>query len=120
MSAPICPAEPSATETGPFVALRHRDFRTLWFSLLASNTGTWLQSVAQDYLVYQLTGRALDLGLVNAARAVALIGFSFLGGTLADRVDRRRLLIATQSLFALNALWLGLLVQLHMIQVWHV
>lgn len=105
---------------GALAVLQHRNFRLLWLSLLISNSGTWLQQVAQDYLVYQLTGRALELGLVNVVRAVALIGLSFLGGTIADRVDRRRLLMATQTAFALLAAGLGLLVQVGAVQVWHV
>lgn len=106
--------------SGTFAALRYRNFRLMWISLLVSNSGTWLQNVAQDYLVYQLTGRALDLGLVNVVRAVALISLSFFGGTIADRLDRRKLLITTQLLFAASAALLGLLVQFGLVQVWHV
>lgn len=105
---------------GTFTSLRHRNFRLMWGGLLVSNSGTWLQVVAQDYLVYQITGRALDLGLVNVARAVALISLSFFGGAVADRMDKRRLLMVTQSLFAASAALLGLLVELHIVRVWHI
>lgn len=105
---------------GTFAALRFRNFRLMWISLLVSNSGTWMQGVAQDMLVYDLTGRALDLGYVAVVRAVALISLSFIGGTIADRLDRRKLLIATQTLFAVVAISLGLLVQFKLIQVWHV
>lgn len=103
-----------------FAALHFTNFRLMWVSLLVSNAGTWLQNVAQDFLVYQITGRALDLGYVNVVRAVALISLSFLGGTIADRLDKRKLLIVTQTLFAVLAALLGLLVQLHAVQVWHI
>ena len=106
--------------TSTFAALRHRNFRLLWISLLVSNSGTWLQSVAQDYVVYKLTGRALDLGLVNIVRAVPLILLAFVGGTIADRVDRQKMLLFTQSAFAVLAAALGILVQTGLVQVWHV
>lgn len=109
---------PAFAET--FTALRHQNFRLLWVSLLVSNSGTWLQSVAQDYVVYKLTGRALDLGLVNIVRAVPLILLAFVGGTIADRVDRRRMLLFTQTAFAVLAAVLGVLVQTGWVRVWHV
>jgi MFS family permease len=105
---------------GTFVALRHRNFRLMWISLIVSNSGTWLQTVAQDFLVYQVTHSAWILGVVNGVRAVALIGLAFVGGTIADRLDQRKLLIFTQSCMAVTAAVLGLLIQLHMIQVWHI
>lgn len=113
-------APQSAQRQGTFAALRHRNFRLMWISLIVSNSGTWLQNVAQDYLVYQLTGRAEELGLVNLVRAVALISLSFLGGTIADRVDKRKLLMFTQTAFAFFAALLGVLIQMGQIQVWHV
>ena len=106
--------------SGAFAALQHRNFRLMWISLLVSNSGSWMQNVAQDYLVYDLTHRALDLGLVNLVRAIPLIVLPFFGGTIADRVDRRKLLITTQTLFALTAAILGVLVQMRIVQVWHV
>jgi MFS family permease len=103
-----------------FAALRHRNFRLLWVTTLVSNLGTWMQVVAQDYLVYQLSGRALDLGLVYLVRAIPLITLSIFGGALADRFDRRRLLMWTQGLMAASALLLGLLVQSGAARLWHV
>lgn len=101
-------------------ALKHRNFLLMWVSLLVSNSGTWLQSVAQDAMIYEMTGRAVDLGLVNVVRAVALISLAFIGGTIADRVDKRKLIMVTQTLFALLAVVLGALAHLHIMQVWHV
>lgn len=103
-----------------FAALRHRDFRMLWTTTLISNLGTWMQVVAQDYLVYQLSDRALDLGLVYLVRAVPLISLSFFGGALADRFDRRRLLMVTQGLMGASALSLGVLVQFGVVRLWHI
>lgn len=105
---------------GTFAALRHRNFRLMWVSLIVSNSGTWLQTVAQDYLVYQVTHSAWILGVVNGVRAIALIGLAFLGGTIADRLDQRKLLMFTQSCMAVTAAVLGLLIQLEMIRVWHI
>jgi len=100
-------------------ALRYRDFRLFWVSLLVSNAGAWLQVVAQDYLVYKLTGRALDLGIVDGVRALALITLPFFGGVVADRVDKRKLLMLTQMLFAAAAALLGFLVASGLVRVWH-
>ncbi len=105
---------------GTFAALRSRNFRLLWGGQLISNSGAWLQMVAQDYLVYRLTGRAVDLGYVSLVRAIALISLSFVGGTIVDRLSKRRLLMLTQTIFALLTGGLGLLVQLELVQVWHV
>lgn len=101
-------------------ALRHRNFLLMWISLLVSNSGTWLQVVAQDAIIYEMTGRALDLGIVNVVRAVALISLAFIGGTVADRVDKQKLIMTTQTLFAMLAFLLGALVQAKALQVWHV
>ena len=117
-TAPDFPTDVRRSTT--FSALRYRNFRLMWSSLLVSNSGYWLQTVAQDYLVYELSGRALDLGIVSMVRAVPLISLSFFGGAVADRLNQRRVLMVTQSLFAALAGLLGLLVQLHAIRVWHV
>lgn len=85
-----------------------------------SNVGTWIQTVAQGWLIHDLTGAYLDLGLLGLARAVPLIGLSFFGGTLADRVDQRRLLYWTQAVSALLALVQGLLTALGLVRVWHI
>lgn len=103
-----------------FTAMRHRDFRILWVATLVSNLGTWMQVVAQDYLVYQVSHSALNLGVVYLVRAVPLVTLPLFGGTLADRFDRRRLLMATQSLMAISAILLGLLVQFGGVRIWHV
>jgi MFS family permease len=91
-------------------ALRHREFRTLWIGFLLSSIGTWMQIVAQSWLVLRLShGSAFALGCVSLAQAAAFFLFALVGGGLADRLDRRRLLIATQTSLMILAASLGLL-----------
>lgn len=81
-------------------ALAHRDFRLIWASQFVSTLGTQVQTVALAWLVYTLTGSAAQLGGIGLARAIPTILLSLFGGTLADHVDRRRLLIISQSVLA--------------------
>lgn len=92
-----------------FRALRHRNFRLFVGGQLISLVGTWLQSVAQAWLVYRLAGSALLLGLVGFCGQIPVLLLSPLGGAAADRLDRRRVLVATQSSAMLLALLLGIL-----------
>jgi MFS family permease len=111
----------AARRGGPFRALRHRDFRLLWFGLVGSAIGTWMQIVAQALLVLDLShGSALALGEVSLAQALAFFAFSLFGGAVADRVDKRRLLLTTQSLCMGFAALLGVLTVLHVVAVWMV
>jgi len=103
-----------------FAALAHRNFRLLWAGLIVSNVGTWMQLVSQAWLIHEMTGRATDLGILGLARAVPLIVLSLVGGTIADRVDKRRLLYVTQTLAAAFALCQAALTQVGWIQVWHI
>jgi MFS family permease len=111
---------PAPARPWRFAALAHRNFRLLWIGLIVSNVGTWMQLVSQSWLIHEMTGRATDLGILGLARAVPLIVLSLVGGTLADRVDKRRLLYATQTLAAGFAAVQGVLTQLGWIQVWHI
>jgi MFS family permease len=90
-------------------ALRHRNFVLFWIGLITSNTGTWMQLVAQGFLIYDLTGSKVMLGMVGLARAVPMIVFPLWGGVLADRVDRIKLLWVTQTAQMLTALGLAIL-----------
>jgi MFS family permease len=94
-------AVPPDTSTGrfsTFSSLRdHPNFRLYWIGACLSNVGTWMQSVAQGWLVYQLTGSALDLGIVTFAGTIPVLFLSLVGGALADRVDRRWLMIWSQT-----------------------
>jgi MFS family permease len=103
-----------------FTALRHRNYRLFFGGQLVSLVGTWMQSVAQGWLVYKLTGSALALGLVSAAGQAPMLVLSLVGGAVADRVAKRRLLIVTQSLLAGFAACLGLLTAFGVVRPWHV
>lgn len=103
-----------------FAALRHRNFRLFWFSQLVSLTGTWMHAVAQGWLVLELTGQPFWLGAVAAANTAPVLAFSLLGGVAADRLPKRSLLLTTQSISAVLALVLGVLVSTGQIQVWQV
>jgi len=98
-------------------ALRYRDFRLLWFGLLVSNLGTWMQFTAMGFFVARMAGSqhqaALDLGILGAARAVPVLALSPLAGVVADRLPRRRVLFVTNGTMALAALLLALLATLH-------
>ena len=81
-----------------YPALRHRNFVLIWSGLLVSNMGTWMQNVAQSWLIYKLTGNnPFYLGLLGLSFALPMIVVPLLGGALADRVDRIRLLYVTQT-----------------------
>ncbi len=103
-----------------FSALRFRDFRLFWFGQLISLSGTWMQSVAQGWLVYSLTKSPFYLGLVAAAGSFPILLFTLAGGIAADRFRKRNLLLLTQALSILPALLLGILINTDRIEVWMV
>jgi MFS family permease len=100
--------------------LADKNFGVFWSGAFLSSIGFWIQNVGQGWQVLQLTNSALLLGLVSFAATVPNIVFSLLGGVMADRLDRRRLLICTQTIYMLTALLLGILTTLKMISVWHI
>jgi MFS family permease len=101
-------------------ALRHRNFRLFWGGQVISLIGTWMQTVAQGYLVYHLTHSAAMLGLVTTLASLPVLLLTLFGGVLADRLPKRRVLVGTQSSAAALALILGILVATGVVQVWHV
>jgi MFS family permease len=101
-------------------ALRHRNYR-LWFGgQTVSVVGTWMQMVAQSWLVLSLTGDPFMLGLVAAAQYSPVLVFGLFGGLVADGLPKRRILMATQAVFMTMALILFALTAAHVVQVWHV
>lgn len=101
-----------------FRALRHRNFRLFWSGAFLSNTGTWMQAVAQGWLVLQLSNSPFWLG-VDAFMATAPgLVFTLVGGVFADLIDRRKLLIYTQIVAGFVALVLGTLVVTGVVKVW--
>jgi len=108
-------------ENGNWRSFRHRNFRILYPANAASNIGTWAQRVAQDWLVLELTdNNGFYLGLVTAIQFAPVLLFSLQGGAMADRIDKRKLLIWTNIVAALACYALGILVVTEVIQLWHV
>ena len=104
-------------------ALRHRNFRLFFFGQLVSVTGTWMQSIAQAWLLLSLVGPQkgiLYLGLLGAVQWVPVMVLGLFGGIIVDVWPKRRTVIATQLAAGLLALMLGALVYFHAVQVWHV
>src|SRR5215510_5524105 len=101
-----------------FRALRHRNFRLFWSGAFLSNTGTWMQAVAQGWLVLQLSNSPFWLGVDGFMATAPGLLLTLAGGVFADLIDRRKLLIYTQAVAGLSALTLGMLVLTHVVQVW--
>lgn len=101
-------------------SLQHRDFLILWLGSFLSNVGTWMQNVAQGWLVLQLTNSAFWLGMCSFAAAAPLLVFTILGGVIADRMEKRRLLIATQIAMMLSAFLLAGLTYRQLVTVPHI
>jgi MFS family permease len=101
-----------------FSSLRNRNFRIYFAAQIGSNVGAWIQITAENWLVLQLADSGLALGITNALQFGPLVFFGLYGGVIADRRDRRRLLIATQTALALLSAAIGLLVATHLIQLW--
>jgi MFS family permease len=111
---------PAGPAPSTFSALRHHNYRLFWTAQGLSVIGITMEFVALGWLVYQLTGSAFSLGLTGLAQAGPRIAFTLVGGAVADRVDRRKLLIAVQATVAALYLLLATLVVLEVVQVWHV
>lgn len=101
-------------------ALRHRDFRLFWIGQLISQVGTWMQSVAQAWLVLELTQSPLQLGIVSALQFTPVLLLSPVGGVLSDRFPKRRVLLISQTAMQLQAFGLAALVWSGRVQYWHV
>ena len=102
-----------------FRAFRYRDYRLLWFGAFTSTTGTWMQQVAEAWVVLSLTGSAFYLGLTAFLGQLPIILFTLVGGVIADRIDRRKLLLGSQYVQMATALTLTLLIYFEWIQIWH-
>src|SRR5512133_2263278 len=103
-----------------FPALSYKNFRLIWSGLIVSNMGTWMQNVANGWLVLQLTNSPLWLGLLGLSFAVPMIVIPPFAGAVVDRVHRVRLLFFTQSMQLLTALALAVLTWLGRVQTWHI
>jgi MFS family permease len=103
-----------------FRALRHRNFRVFWTGQLISVVGTWMQSVAQGWLMHRLTSSALMLGLLGFCQFVPVTFFSLWAGAVVDRVDKRKLILATQTFMLLQAVTLAAVVSTGVVTPWMV
>src|SRR5215212_5362938 len=101
-----------------FTALRHRNYSLFFWGQLISLVGTWMQTTAQAWLVLDLTGSAADLGIVTALQSLPVLVIGLFGGVVADRMPKRRLLLATQTTQLALALALGLLASAGAVAMW--
>nr|WP_245866297.1 MFS transporter [Prauserella marina] len=108
-------------KSGMFASLRVRNYRLFFSGQVISNIGTWIQRIAQDWLVFELSGRdAVALGIAVALQFAPTLLLSLWAGVLADRVDKRKLLIAIQSGMCAQAVVLGVLNVAGVVELWHV
>ena len=101
-------------------AFTYRDFRILWFGAFSSTVGTWMQKVAQSWLVLELTQSSFYLGLDDFLGQLPILLLTLIGGVIADRHDRRRLLLGSQCVQMATAFTLAALVYWDLVRVWHI
>ncbi|MFF9022514.1 MFS transporter [Streptomyces eurythermus] len=123
------PSAPAPTPTTPtpasgkssmFSSLRIRNYRLFFAGQVVSNTGTWMQRIAQDWLVLSLTGSSAAVGITTALQFLPMLLFGLYGGVLVDRLPKRPTLLVTQSAMAVTGLALAALTLSGQVQVWHV
>ncbi len=124
MSDPVVPPGASvpadSDRAGPLAAFREPGFRLFWGGALISNIGSWMQNVAQGWLVLELTDSAFMLGFVGFASTIPMLILLLLGGVFADRVDRRRLLLVTMTGMMVFAAALAVLTWQGVVTIWHI
>ena len=111
---------PDVRLAGAFRSLAVRNYRLYFLGQTISITGTWMQSVAQAWLMLKLTGSALALGTTTALQFTPMLLLGPWGGVVADRFDKRRLLVATQTASGVLALVLGLVTATNVVTPWMV
>jgi MFS family permease len=118
------PAAPSVPDHGfirrTAAAFAYRDFRILWAGAFTSTVGTWMQKVAQSWLILSLTSSSFYLGLDDFLAQLPILLFTLIGGVVADRYDRRRLLIGSQYIQMSAAFILTALVYWNVVELWHI
>jgi MFS family permease len=128
---PVAPAEAVVADARPsttfgrglrrmLAAFMYRDFRVQWIGACSSAIGTWMQIVAQNWLVLSLTHSPFYLGLDAFLQQLPIILFTLIGGVFADRYDRRKTLMASQYIQMATSGTLALLMYFHVVQVWHI
>jgi len=129
MSAPL-PEEVTGETSGPaatthpfartFSALRYREYRLVWIGAFLSTTGTWMQTMAQAWVVYSLTNSPFLLGVDAFLSTGPMLLFSLFGGVIADRMERRKIMLASQYLQMTFAFVLALLLWTDTVKIWHI
>lgn len=104
----------------PFASLENRNFRLLWLGMLGQSSAMWADQIARSWLVWQLTGSATAIGLVNVFRALPLITIGLLGGVIADRFDKRTILLVIQTWSLCIYIAMAVLLVGGWIELWHV
>jgi MFS transporter, DHA1 family, staphyloferrin A biosynthesis exporter len=119
----LAPDQPVAERAGlgrrTFAALRYRDFALLWTSLTITASGQWLQQITLSWLVFDMTGSALHLGTINGLRMLPFLFTSLYAGVLADRLDRRRLMMGTQLYLVVITLVMAVVLLSGRAAIWH-
>src|ERR1700757_2986660 len=113
-------AEVKPTIRNALGVLRRGAFRRYIIGSAISDTGTWMQVMAQGYVMSTLTTKALWLGMANFAAGLPMLALTMVGGSVADRYDKRKILLATQFVQIGLAVGIGLLVMSGKIQIWHI
>ena len=111
--------QPSTAKIPRYAALQHRNFVLLWSGLIVSNIGTWVQDVAEGWLVLQLTNSPLWLGMLGLSFALPMVLLPLVGGAVVDRVHRIRLLYCTQTALMVMSFGLALMIWLSLVTVWY-
>jgi MFS family permease len=101
-------------------ALRHRNYRLFFAGQLVSLIGTWMQTIAQSWLVYRLTGSSLMLGSIGFASQIPIFLLAFVGGTVADRYNRHRIIVGATAASMILALILSVLTLTETVRIWHI
>ncbi|MEU6259996.1 MFS transporter [Streptomyces sp. NPDC047043] len=114
------PTPRAARKSSMFSSLKVRNYRLFFAGQVVSNIGTWMQRIAQDWLVLSLTGSATAVGVTTALQFLPMLLFGLYGGVLVDRLPKRRTLLFTQSSMALTGIALAVLTLSGHVQVWHV
>jgi predicted MFS family arabinose efflux permease len=116
---PAEPMKPSRLRS-TFKAFQYRDFRLMWIGACTSSIGTWMQIVAQGWLIYRLSHSAFLLALDQFLGGIPIFLFTLIGGVVADRIERRKVLLASQYIQMASAATLTVLVATGRVHVWHI
>ncbi|MEV6169212.1 MFS transporter [Streptomyces sp. NPDC051954] len=117
---PDTPDDPVARKSSMFSSLKVRNYRLFFMGQVVSNTGTWMQRIAQDWLVLSLTGSSTAVGITTALQFLPMLLFGLYGGVLVDRLPKRPTLLVTQTAMGLTGLALAFLTLSGHVEVWHV